>query len=104
MQELPREHEEVHSFDLESLCLGCFQCSERGLSCSFTNRMENRTKLYLPQKCKTDRNLHVEAVAEMSDHTVLLSAFPNKCSNVVANDVELQVCEGEWIGCVVPLL
>ncbi len=39
----------------------------------------------------------VEGVAEMSDHTVLLPSFPNKCSNVVANDVEVQVGKIEGI-------
>ena len=66
--------------------------------------MDNKTKMYLPQKCKTDGNMFVEDVGEMSGCASLLPSFQNKWANVVADDVELQGGEAEVIGLAVPLL
>ena len=57
---------------------GCDQCSERGLSCSFIVTMDNRTKMYLSEHCKTDGTLFVEGVSETSGHAVSLPSFLNE--------------------------
>lgn len=82
--------------NLNFVCSGCLQCLERGFSCFFTDRMEN--KAFLTEKCKTEENSLVEGVAEMVGRATLLPSFQHKCSTVVASDLDVQVGEADRIG------